>query len=197
MAGPVQWCSPDNHTCSFVSRPFVKAISGNQAPAEFQRVTECGLRGGCLRPCVDRACSTGGIPSPVRNQPPLHQGNLTNRFLRMLADHRDWLRGSDVVSRIPVVVPRSRVEIFLDKLLPSRQSVSTAHGAKLSQKRTAAPHESLASGPAVFHNFSRMTLALVRSPALPVWAGGCEPGPLPSGARLFAETGLAQIDTSR
>ena len=127
MAGPVEWCSPDNHTCSFVSRPFVKAISGNQAPAEFQRVTECGLRGGCLRPCVDRACSTGGIPSPVRNQPPLHQGNLTNRFLRMLADHRDWLRGSDVVSRIPVVVPRGAAEVFFDDLLSLGQPIPSAH----------------------------------------------------------------------
>jgi sulfopyruvate decarboxylase subunit beta len=26
MAGPVEWCSPDNHTCSFVSRPFVETI---------------------------------------------------------------------------------------------------------------------------------------------------------------------------
>src|ERR1700691_1159123 len=25
MAGPVEWCSPDNHTCSFVSRPFAES----------------------------------------------------------------------------------------------------------------------------------------------------------------------------
>ena len=27
MTGPVEWCSPDNHTCSFVSRPLVERTS--------------------------------------------------------------------------------------------------------------------------------------------------------------------------
>jgi hypothetical protein len=33
--------------------PLVKAVCGDQAPAGFQRIAECGLCGRCFRPCVD------------------------------------------------------------------------------------------------------------------------------------------------
>lgn len=45
----------------------------------------------------------------------------------MLPDHRDWLRGSDVVAGTPIVIPRGSLEVFLDDLLPPRQSVTPAH----------------------------------------------------------------------
>ena len=45
----------------------------------------------------------------------------------MLADDRDRLGWSDIVARIPVILPRGAVEVLLDKLLPPRQAVSSAH----------------------------------------------------------------------
>jgi len=61
-------------------------------------------------------------------RPPLHQCYFTDRLLRILANDWDRLGGGNVVARNPVFVPRGAVEIFLDKLLPSRQSVASAHG---------------------------------------------------------------------
>jgi integrase len=47
----------------------------------------------------------------------------------MLPDHRDWLRGSDVVPRTPIVLPISGVEVFLeDKVIQAilrHEDVST------------------------------------------------------------------------
>jgi hypothetical protein len=31
MAGPVEWCSPDNHTCSFVSQLLVESVRRDEA----------------------------------------------------------------------------------------------------------------------------------------------------------------------
>src|SRR5215469_64291 len=65
----------------------------------------------------------------MRNQAPAHRRNLPDWFLRMLADDRDWLGRGNVVARTPIGIPRGSVEILLYKLLPSRQSVRTAHRA--------------------------------------------------------------------
>lgn len=45
----------------------------------------------------------------------------------MLPDHRDWLRGRDVVARVPIASPRGGIELYLDDLLSARQSVASAH----------------------------------------------------------------------
>ena len=45
----------------------------------------------------------------------------------MLADRRNRLGWRDVVAGRPVVFPRLGLELFLDYLLPPRQSVPTAH----------------------------------------------------------------------
>ena len=58
---------------------------------------------------------------------------LPHWFLWMLADHWNGLSRRDVVAGRPVVIPRSRVEVFLDDLPPARQPVSTAHGLTLLQ----------------------------------------------------------------
>jgi len=38
-----RWCSPDNHTCDFMSRPLVEPVSGNQTAAALERLPERGL----------------------------------------------------------------------------------------------------------------------------------------------------------
>ena len=43
MAGPVEWSSPDNHTCSFVSRPLVKTVCGNCHLRDFMASRNAGL----------------------------------------------------------------------------------------------------------------------------------------------------------
>jgi hypothetical protein len=41
-----------------------------------------------------------------------------SRFLGILADHRDWLGGGDVVARVPVWFVGNAIEVLLDKLFP-------------------------------------------------------------------------------
>ena len=127
MAGPVGWCSPDNHTCNFVSRPLVKSVCWDQAPARFQRITERGLGSRCFRPCIDHHGSYSGVFRPRRNQSPAHQRQFSDRFFRILANDWDWLSRGNVVARSPFASVWHCVEVFVDKLLPSRQSVSSAH----------------------------------------------------------------------
>ncbi len=55
----------------------------------------------------------------------------------MLADDRDWLGRRDVVARRPVVLPIGSLEVFLDDLLPPRESVATAHGKIMADHRCA------------------------------------------------------------
>ena len=45
----------------------------------------------------------------------------------MLPHDRNGLCRGDVETGIPVVGVRGHVEVFLDKLLPTRQSVASAH----------------------------------------------------------------------
>jgi hypothetical protein len=66
------------------------------------------------------------------NQTPAHKRNLPHWFLRMLADNGHRLGWSDIEPRVPIVVPRIAVEMFLDDLLPPRQSVTPAHEEVLS-----------------------------------------------------------------
>ena len=108
--------------------PLVKAVCRDQASAESQRIAKSGLRGCCFRACVDHSCRARRVLRPRRNQSPPHQRHIAPRFLRMLADHRDGLRRSDVVPRRPVVLPIGSVKLFLDDLLSPGQSVAPAHG---------------------------------------------------------------------
>src|ERR1700730_11463649 len=55
------------------SLPFIETVCGNEAPAVLQRITKCGLRGCCFRPCVDHSCPDGRVFRPRRNEPPAHQ----------------------------------------------------------------------------------------------------------------------------
>jgi hypothetical protein len=60
------------------------------------------------------------------NQPPLHQRNLPDGFFWMLPNYGYGLGWSDVVARIPVIIPRSSLEILLDDLLPLREPIPSA-----------------------------------------------------------------------
>jgi hypothetical protein len=128
MAGPVGWCSPDNHACNFMSHPLVKSVRRDQAPTRFQRISECRLRCRRFRSCVNHLCGDQLVFCPRRNEPPLHQRQFPSRFLRILPDDRDGLSRSNVVAWSPVVFAGDAVEILFDHLLSARQSVATAHG---------------------------------------------------------------------
>ena len=45
----------------------------------------------------------------------------------MLTNDRNRLGGRDVVARVPIIVPRGAVEIFLNNLFSTRKSVTPAH----------------------------------------------------------------------
>src|SRR5271157_4645529 len=100
MAGPVGWCSPDNHTCDFMSRPFEKAISRKQAPAAREGIAEGGLTRDRLRACLDRLESNTGVCRPRRNQAPASQREVPLRSRWILANNSDGLRRGDVVEAV-------------------------------------------------------------------------------------------------
>ena len=80
----------------------------------LEGIAKRGFRGGCLRPCVNHLRSGRWVFRPRWNEPPSHRRQFANRFLRILADHRNRLSRRDVVARRPVIIPRGTVEIFLD-----------------------------------------------------------------------------------
>ena len=110
-----------------VSHPLVKPVRGNQAPARLSGSRNAGFvlavseRAFIILAAADGSCAHEGI------NPHRISDKLPDWFLRMLADHRDRLGRGDVVPRRPVVIPMGSIEVFLDKLLPPRQSVSSAH----------------------------------------------------------------------
>src|SRR5580692_11780986 len=96
MAGPVEWCSPDNHTCSFVSRPFVEPARRNETAAPLDGVAESRFLRCGLRHRIDGSQANGLIFGPVRNQTPSHEGENACWFGRVLADGCELLSGSNV-----------------------------------------------------------------------------------------------------
>jgi hypothetical protein len=81
----------------------------------------------------------------------------------MLADHWDWLRGSNVVSRIPVVVPRGAVEVFFDDLLSPGQPVATAHWVIMTDRVSVSPAmtpDETAAGPSAPVKFDDASVTL-------------------------------------
>jgi hypothetical protein len=98
-----------------------------QAPARFQRIAERRLCACRFRSGVNHLGCAGRVFCPRRNETPAHQRQFTDWFFRVMANDRDWLGGSNVVSRRPVIVPCRAVEVFLDDLLSPRQSVTPAH----------------------------------------------------------------------
>ena len=105
----------------------VKAVCRDRATSMPYGVAERRLRSDCLRFHVDRACRDRRGFCPMWNESPTHRRNLTDRFFWVLADHRNSLRGGDIVAGSPVLIPRWALEMFLDDLLPSRQSITSAH----------------------------------------------------------------------
>ena len=61
------------------------------------------------------------------NESPFHERNLPDWFLRVLAQDGNSLSWSDVVTRVPVVIPRGSVEVLLNNLLTPGKPVPSAH----------------------------------------------------------------------
>src|ERR1700686_3489499 len=101
MAGPVKWCSPDNHTCSFVSRPFVKAVRKNKTPMPLERVAEGWFLRGGFTHRVDGFQTKRLIFCPVWNETPTHEAEDTSWLRRMLAYGGNLLGRGDVPAWLP------------------------------------------------------------------------------------------------
>ena len=71
---------------------------------------------------------------PTMESNPTSSGKSDDRLLGMLADNRNGLGRGDVVARSPIVLPSGSVEVFLDDLLPPRESVSSAHGKIMAER---------------------------------------------------------------
>jgi hypothetical protein len=127
MAGPVGWCSPDNHTCNFMSHPFVEAICRDEASTRFHRITKRMCCRRCFRSCVNHSRSARRVFRPCRNESPAHERQFTARFLRILPNDRHRLRRGNIVAGIPVRLIRDRIEILLNQLFSMRKSIATAH----------------------------------------------------------------------
>jgi hypothetical protein len=111
-----------------MSQPLVEPVRRNQASARLQRIAERGLRGCRFRSGVNHLGGGRRVFCPRRNEPPAHHRQFADRLLWMLANDRDRLGRRNIVSGTPVLPFRDAVEVLLDKLLPSRQSVAPAHG---------------------------------------------------------------------
>jgi len=119
MAGPVEWSSPDNHTCSFVSRPLVKAVCGNRAPAGFHGIAERGLGAHRFRSGIDQSGGGRRVFRPAWNESPSHRRQFTGGFFRILADDShikeiiaDRMSGSRVLPKVAVGERNISVQTF-------------------------------------------------------------------------------------
>src|SRR6266496_1282203 len=140
MAGPVEWCSPDNHTCSFMSQPFVKPVRKNQAPTPPNCVTKGGLLRCGLGHGVDRLQTDGRLLGPVGNETPTHKAKDALGLRSVLADGRNLLRRSDVPAWCPG-------RIFVETKVVSNitllrcKAIAAAHGAPVYQRHETIPRD--------------------------------------------------------
>src|SRR5271157_1734589 len=65
-----RWCSPDNHTCDFMSHPLKEPVGRKQAPTANEGIPERGFVGDRLRAGIDGLKSDTGVGGPGRNQAP-------------------------------------------------------------------------------------------------------------------------------
>src|SRR5271157_4917528 len=126
MAGPVAWCSPDNHACHFMSHPLKKTVRRKQAPTAREGIAEGGLTRDRLRARIDRLEADTGVAGPGRNQAPASQREVPLRCRWILANNSDGLRRGDVVARLPIDLVIS-LEVFCDQLLASGQTIAATH----------------------------------------------------------------------
>jgi len=68
------------------------------------------------------------------NRTSLTDGSVSTYGLEMLPDDGDWLSGSDVVARVPVVFAGG-VEVVSDNLLSTPSSVAVLHGGRFTPLR--------------------------------------------------------------
>lgn len=52
---------------------------------------------------------------------------MSDGLVRVLANYRDKLGGSNVVPRIPVILRRNAIEVLFEKLFLAGESVASAH----------------------------------------------------------------------
>src|SRR5262249_693794 len=104
-----------------------ESVGRNQTPTKSQRISESGLRACSLRSGIDCSCSNRSVFCPTGDESPPHQRDYADGLFGLLANKWDKLRRSDVVARVPVLVPRVGVEVFLDDLLSAGESIATTH----------------------------------------------------------------------
>lgn len=85
----------------------------------------------------------------------------------MLTDDRNWLSRCDVVARVPIIVPRDTVEIFLDKRLSSRESVASAHGEIMTDRMSESTVTLEGGETLTFDTKDEITISIERVAVLP------------------------------
>ena len=108
------------------SPPFEKPVGRKQAPTAHEGIPECGLIRDRLRAGIDCLESDTGVRGPGRNQAPASQREVPLRLGWILANDSDRLRRGDVVARLPIDLVLG-LEVFLDQLLASGQTIAATH----------------------------------------------------------------------
>ena len=106
----------------------IEAVCGNQTAPKFQRVGESWLYGRRFRSGIDGTAGNRWVLCPGRNEPPSGKRQFPVVVARTLANDGNRLCGSDVVTRIPILLPAFGSEIFLNNLLFPGKAITAAHG---------------------------------------------------------------------
>ena len=124
MAGPVGWCSPDNHTCDFMSHPFIKSISRMNTAPLLKGFGEGWLVQYGLGARVEWALAGGEVLRPTRYQSPAGKREIAAS--RPLTDDANRLRGRNVISWLPLSLTLG-LKVILDHLLAARETITATH----------------------------------------------------------------------
>src|SRR5512142_1071695 len=82
-----------------LTRPFVKAVGGDQAAMPLDKLSERGAFGDAFGAGIDHLICAFVILGPVGNQAPAHHRHVSDGPLTVLSNDGDGLAWRDVVTR--------------------------------------------------------------------------------------------------
>src|SRR5271157_3588853 len=108
------------------ARPLKNPVRRKQAPTACEGIAEGGLARDRFGACIDCLEADAGVRGPGRNQAPASQREVTLRCRWILPNDTYWLRGCNVVARLPIDLVVG-VEVFGDQLLASGKTIAATH----------------------------------------------------------------------
>ena len=115
--------------------PFIETVCGDQAPAEFQRITKCGLGACRFRPCVDHLAGDRRVLRPRGNESPPHQRQFPDGFSSDSGGSPGQAVWAQCCIGESTPLPRTPVEVLLDDLFSPRKPIAPAHGEIMADRR--------------------------------------------------------------